>query len=504
MLPIDTYFYTAAASRAIDASAIELLGVPGYTLMQRAAQAALDLLLQSFPDVGLISVVCGKGNNAGDAYLLASLARQMGIEVQLFAALPPSQLRGDAAQAHAHAMAIGLNLAQADEKLTGEVIVDGLLGTGLQGSPRDPIAAWIERINATDAPVVSLDLPSGVETDTGAAPGAAVHATLTLSFITRKIGLYTGAGLSLAGQRHIDDLGVPAHCYLSSDVVGLNWQPQDLPLLDLNTYKHRQGHVVIAGGDVSMPGAVSMAAQAALRVGAGMVTVLTHGQHTTALVSRTPEVMVVGFSLDDDDAGETAAQLLDKADCVVLGPGLGRRQWSEALYRVVEKSQCPTVLDADGLFWLAAHGSWQGGPLTITPHLAEAARLLGIEADVVQADRLTGARQLGKQFGCQGVLKGAGSVVFTDEGNDLDICMHGNPGMATAGMGDVLSGILGGLVGQYPRSASIAPNFALRVGVSLHSAAADVAALEMGQRSLLATDVIAALPGLLQQSTGQL
>jgi len=504
MLPIDTYLYTAAASRAIDASAIEKLGVPGYTLMQRAAQAAFTLLLQSFPEVSRISVVCGKGNNAGDAYLLAGLARQMGIQVQLIAALPPAELQGDAALAHAHAMAIGVDLAAPDEALTGEVIVDGLLGSGLQGPPREAIATWIEQINASARPVLSLDLPSGVETDTGAAPGAVVQATLTLSFITRKIGLYTGAGLSLAGQRHVDDLGVPAHCYAPSDVVSVRWQAKDLPMLDLNTYKHRQGHVVIAGGDLSMPGAVSMAAQAALRVGAGMVTVLTHAQHTAALVSRTPEVMVVGFNPDDDDAGESAAQLLQKADCVVLGPGLGRSQWSEALYRKVEISQRPTVLDADGLFWLAAHTSWHGGPLTITPHVAEAARLLGVETDAVQANRLSSARQLSKQYSCHGVLKGAGSVVFADQAADLGICMHGNPGMATAGMGDVLSGILGALVGQYARSSLLEPDLALRLGVSLHSAAADSAALQMGQRSLLATDVIAALPKLLQQSTGQL
>jgi NAD(P)H-hydrate epimerase len=266
-----------------------------------------------------------------------------------------------------------------------------------------------------------------------------------------------------------------------------------LPGLEVNTYKHRQGHVVIAGGDDNMPGAVIMAAEAALRVGAGMVTVLTRAQHTSALVSRTPEVMVLGFSESDDDV--QVKELLSKASCVVLGPGLGRSPWSKSLFDQVQASGRPALVDADGLYWLAAEGAWHGGALTITPHVAEASRLLGLEADAVQADRLAAARQLAQQYACQGVLKGAGSVVFTENDARLAICGHGNPGMASAGMGDVLSGVLGGMLGY--TGGPFSPLQALNAGVALHSAAADHAALELGERSLQATDVIAALPDLL-------
>jgi NAD(P)H-hydrate epimerase len=203
--------------------------------------------------------------------------------------------------------------------------------------------------------------------------------------------------------------------------------------------------------------------------------------------------MVLGFSEREDDP--RVKELLGKASCVVLGPGLGRSSWSKSLYDQVVACGRPTLVDADGLYWLAAEGAWQGGALTITPHVAEAARLLAMEADAVQADRLTAARQLAQQYNCQGVLKGAGSVVFADNNAALAICAHGNPGMASAGMGDVLSGVLGGMLG-YTEGPFTALK-ALNAGVALHSAAADHAALELGQRALQATDVIAALPVLL-------
>jgi len=493
MLPVDTYLYSAAQSRAVDADAMAQLNVPGYTLMQRAAQAALALVLQQYPGVGAISVVCGKGNNAGDAYLVASGAHQLGIKVQLLAAKPPSSLQGDAATAYAEATANGLMVEDQFQCFTGGVIVDGLLGTGLRGAPQSEYAQWIERINAAGKPIVSLDVPSGVDTDTGGAPGAVVNAAHTLSFITPKIGLHTGAGLAAAGQRHLDDLAVPPQCFPVTSVTRLHWRREIMPELKVNTYKHRQGHVVIAGGDDNMPGAVIMAAEAALRVGAGMVTVLTRPGHTAALVSRTPEIMVLGYAESGHDA--RVNELLSKASCVVLGPGLGRSRWSESLYAQVATAARPTLVDADGLYWLAAQGSWAGGALTITPHVAEAARLLGVEPDEVQADRLAAARHLADQYACQGVLKGAGSVVFAQQTSELAICGHGNPGMASAGMGDVLSGVLGGMLGY--AEDPFTPNIALHAGVALHSAAADHAALELGQRSLQATDVITALPSLL-------
>jgi ADP-dependent NAD(P)H-hydrate dehydratase / NAD(P)H-hydrate epimerase len=496
MKPSDRYLFGAQGSRAIDAYAIKHLPIAGYTLMQRAGEAAFASLLQNFPGIKGVSVVCGKGNNAGDAYLVARHALELGLQTQVVSVIAPEQLSGDAALAYQDAVAAGVQIESDDTaQLTGDVIVDGLLGTGLNGAPRPPFNEAIAHINASGKPVLSIDIPSGVSADTGAVAGDAVRARVTVSFITRKLGLYTGAGVSYAGQREFADLGVPAQMYTADGYPRLFWSPADLPDMDANTYKHRQGHIVVAGGDADMPGAVSMAAAAALRVGGGMVTALTRDTHRSAIVGRIPEVMVHGYHSENTTGAE---QLLERASLIVLGPGLGRGDWGRALYQQVQQANKPTVLDADGLYWLAQAGGWQGGPLTITPHVGEAARLLNCPAAQVQNDRIGCARTLAAEYACQGVLKGVGSVVFAKDGKQLAICAHGNPGMATAGMGDVLSGVLGGLlageaVAGVPQSYTI-----LAAGVALHSAAADHAVQHTGLRSLLASDVIAALPELLR------
>lgn len=491
--------YGAQASRDIDAHAIAALtpaGVDGFVLMQRAAQAAFNCLLRHFPNAGSVSVMCGKGNNAGDAYLVAQCAHAFGLQVQLLAVVPPHSLQGDALQAYQQACTAGLEVQDFKfQPLTGEVIVDGLLGTGLNGAPRAPFDLAIKHINDAGKPVLSIDIPSGVSADTGAVIEHAVRAAVTVSFITRKIGLYTGAGVSFAGEREFDTLGVASDLYCVEGIPRLRWQPAMLAQLDPNTYKHRQGHVVVVGGDLNMPGAIVLASSGVLRVGAGMVTALTHGEHVPTIVGHSPEVMVQSFTQATPKhksllSGVSA--LLQRADILVLGPGLGRTAWSQALYQLAEAANKPTVLDADGLYWLAQNGRWRGGPLTITPHVAEAARLLQIEAAEVQANRLGCAKQLAQQFGAQGVLKGAGSIVFDATGERVTICAHGNPGMASAGMGDVLSGIVGGLLAQVPAHHDPFPGLA--AGVALHSAAADEATKEIGQRSLIASDVVAALP----------
>lgn len=483
--------YDAAASRAIDAAAIADTPVPGFTLMQRAADAAFAALLQHFPGIAFVTVFCGKGNNAGDAYLVAARALQYGLEVQLIAVVDPAELTGDAALAHAEAVAAGVTVTAAPEAIIGEVIVDGLLGTGLSGAPRGPYKSAIDAINAVPQPVLSIDIPSGVSADTGAVfDEVAVRADVTVTFITRKLGLHTGAGVSYAGVREYHRLGVPDQIYqaAATAVPLVTWDPAALPALDANTYKHRQGHVVVAGGDANMPGAVSLAAEAALRAGAGMVTVATRPQHAAAIVARVPEAMVV-------DAADADA-VLTRADLVILGPGLGRESWGEALYAKVERSDKPTVLDADGLHWLSLKGAWAGGELVMTPHIAEAAKLLGEGAGDVQADRIGAAAALRDKFAACGVVKGAGTIVFDHDG--CGVLAHGNPGMASAGMGDVLSGIMGGLLAPLAQSAGgSAWQRTVALAAALHSAAADAAVQQVGERSLLASDVTRALPGLL-------
>ena len=255
------HLYTAAASRAIDANAIARMPVEGLVLMQRAADATFDCLLRHFPGVGSLTVLCGKGNNAGDAYLVARRAYEYGLRVQLLAVVDPDELSGDAALAHRAAMDVGLDMASAADEFVGDVIVDGLLGTGIRGAPRSPYDQAIERANAAGKPVLAIDVPSGVNADTGAVAGAAIRAAVTISFITRKIGIYTGAAVSLVGEREFADLGVAENVYDQPRVPLLRWRHDLLPALPATTYKHRQGHLVIAGGDLNMPGAVAMAAE---------------------------------------------------------------------------------------------------------------------------------------------------------------------------------------------------------------------------------------------------
>ncbi len=500
-----TRLYNADQSRRIDAIAIETIPISGYDLMQRAARFAFECIVERFPNLSRISVWCGKGNNAGDAYLVAALAAEFGMNVQLVSvpgATTPPTLSGAAALAHAAAESGGLTVVPAAQAMQsphpeGEVIVDGLLGTGISGEMRPAYRQAIEYLNAAPQPVVSLDLPSGVNADTGGIHDVAVRAALTVSFITRKIGLYTGPGVSLCGQRLFNTLGVPDSCYSGDGVIALEYEAAS-EAVDDNAHKHQRGGVLVVGGDEGMPGAVILASSAALRAGAGLVTTVAHPAHHNAIVAARPEVMVATPS--------ATADRLASADLVVLGPGLGRNDWGARKFAEVEASTCPVVLDADGLWWLAERGEWRGGDLYLTPHAGEAGRLLGTGSASVNQDRLTACQTIAEKLGhcVKGiVLKGAGSVVYT--GGELAVCMHGNPGMATAGMGDVLSGIAGGLLVSHYARADTPPGAsvlgdAFRRAVALHSAAGDLAAARLGQRSVIASDVIDDLAPLLRGS----
>ncbi|MBM4204601.1 MAG: NAD(P)H-hydrate dehydratase [Gammaproteobacteria bacterium] len=473
--------YTAAQSRAADARAISELGVTGFELMLRAGQYAFATLLQTWPGVRSITVLCGKGNNAGDGYVVAALARDFGIKVTLVQ-VGLATSTADAAQAVVYAndqglVAIPFTPAQLP---AGDVIVDALLGTGQTGHLREPIAGAVDWINQSGSPVLAMDLPTGLDADsggpTGGAGGAVVRATVTTTFITRKIGQFTGIGREVCGQLCFDSLGVPES--LSGHGSPLLTILPPRPPLPLNTYKHQRGHVVVCGGDLNMGGAVILAGEAAMRAGAGMVTVATRPEHRPAILARRPELMVV-------DAAEVTAlhALLQRADCVVLGPGLGRERWGATCFdRVMSGTTAPVVLDADGLFhWQRAAKPPQ--PAVITPHIAEAAGLLGQSPQDVQANRTGSVRALVARTRAVAVLKGAGTLI-ADEGR-LSVCGAGNPGMATAGMGDVLSGVIAAHI------AAGEPVYeATQHAVLAHALAGDRAARRCGARAMLAGDVI--------------
>ena len=344
--------YTAAQTRELDRIAIEEVGIPGFELMRRAGDAAFAGLLDRWPGLKSVSVCCGKGNNAGDGYLVAGRAAGFGIEVELLQLEDPSALSGDAATARDWALAQGVEIHACSQQMPvpqGQVIVDALLGTGLTGTPRGLYADAIATINAAAAGVLAIDIPSGVSADTGAIAGAAIHADLTVTFIGRKLGLYTGAGAAAAGRVVFADLGVGTDVTQRLQGVPLLMleallkQP-GLPPRSANAYKHALGHVLVIGGDEAMGGAPLMAGEAALRVGAGMVTIATRAAHRNAILARRPELMVVDA---DDDVQLT--QVMQRATTLVVGPGLGRSEWGGRLLERAVARALPTVLDADGL-----------------------------------------------------------------------------------------------------------------------------------------------------------
>lgn len=489
--------YTASDVYALDAAAIAG-GIPSIQLMKRAGRAAFDLLVERFPAAEQISIYCGGGKNGGDGYVLAALAAQRLLPVQVIQLTAPDKLTGEARQAYDFALQEGVTMApfaQASAPTSG-VIVDALLGIGLRGAPMAEFAAAIEQINQTALPVLALDIPSGLNADTGAVAGVAVAAKLTITFIATKRGLLTGRGAALTCELVLANLDVPAVTYNavapSAERLALNELVSLLAPRAADAHKGDFGHVMVIGGDTGYGGAALMAAEAAARTGAGKVSVATRPEHVAAILARRPEVMACGVV-----SGQELEPLLANPTLLVVGPGLGRTPWSEQMLQQAIKSGLPLVLDADALnilaegrvVPLAAHQ--QHKPWLLTPHPAEAARLLGITTAEVQADRFAAVRAISARYNASVILKGAGSLVASVDGL-IGVVTDGNPGMASGGMGDVLSGIVGALMAQ-----GLGTHDAARLGAVVHACAADLAAEDLGQRSLLATDLIPYLGQLL-------
>ncbi|EOU1350657.1 NAD(P)H-hydrate dehydratase [Pseudomonas aeruginosa] len=482
--------YSAAQVRDLDARLIAA-GTPGFELMQRAAHAAWRALRRRWPEAAALTVLAGHGNNAGDGYLIAALAQRAGWRVRVLAVAAPQRLAGDAAQAHAAALATGVVVEPWSECAVLEgVVVDALLGTGLAGAVREPFAQAIRLANAADLPVLAVDIPSGLSADTGAVLGEAIRADLTVTFIGLKIGLFTGEAPARVGELVFDELG-------SDAVVLQGLQPRAhrlarnaLPSLAARprtAHKGLFGHLLVVGGDTGMGGAVLLAAESALRCGAGLVSAATRVEHVPALLGRCPEVMAHGVA----SANQLLA-LAERASVLVLGPGLGQRAWGRSLLSAVRSRPLPQVWDADALNLLALEPVG-AGPRTwiLTPHPGEAARLLGRSTTDVQADRPAAALELARRYQAVVVLKGAGSLVAAPDGR-LSVCSQGHPAMAGAGLGDVLSGITGALLAQRVEAFEAAC-----LAVWLHAAAGE--RLGAQGRGLAATDLIPTVRQLLEE-----
>lgn len=493
----DSNLYTSVQVYALDAAAIAS-GTPGIQLMKRAGRAAFELLVERYPLPELITVYCGAGKNGGDGLIVAALAAQKKLPVQVILLASPDKYEGEARLAYDYALQEGVKITHAAEAQPPQVgvVVDALVGLGLNVQVRPECALLIEQINQTGLPVLAIDLPSGLDADTGADHGAVVKADITITFIGVKRGLLTGRGPAVCGQVVLADLDIPSDLYAQQEA-----SCEQLHLIDLlellpprsaDAHKGNFGHVLVIGGDHGYGGAVIMAAEAAARSGAGLVSVATRPEHIPAILTRSPEIIARGVA-----SGQELELLLSRATVLVVGPGLGRSPWSEQLLQVAAKSGLPMVVDADALNIIAEGRvlpDWPSHANCIyTPHPTEAGRLLGSTNVIVNQNRFDAIAQLQQKLGGTVILKGAGSLVLGESGV-TGVVTSGNPGMATGGMGDVLSGILGALIAQ-----GLAVEDAAQLGAVLHASAADLAAEKIGQRGLMATDIIPCVAQLLSE-----
>lgn len=470
--------------RRAEKMAADSLGITLYELMLRAGQAAYDVASAYYPNARHWLVLCGHGNNGGDGYVVARLAAAAGIQVTLLAQESDKPRPEEASEARDAWLNAGGTPHALDIPWPEDVdlIIDGLLGTGLKQAPRESLSRLIERVNAHPAPVVALDIPSGLNAQTGTTPGAVINAAHTVTFIALKPGLLTGKARDQVGQLHHHALGLEA--WLATQQTRLRRHDASqlaswLPVRRATSHKGDHGKLVVIGGDRGTAGAILMAGEAALRAGAGLVRVLTRPENIAPLLTARPELMVQALTAQSLD------EALEWADAVAIGPGLGQQKWGrEALRRVVNFAK-PMLWDADALNLLAISPD-TGHNRVLTPHPGEAARLLNCSVAEIESDRLHSARRLVKQYGGVVVLKGAGTVVASENG-EAGIIDAGNAGMASGGMGDVLTGIIGALLGQ-----KLSLYDAACAGCVAHGAAADRLAAG-GTRGMLATDLFVAL-----------
>ncbi len=517
---ISDRLYSAESVRELDRRAIEDHGMPGIALMKHAGEAAFDEMLARWSKPRHITVLCGGGNNGGDGYIIAALAQQRDLSVTVLQLAAADKLQGDAQRAWQFACDAGVSMSTFEGQLpelhsalstddgaqdplaqdslakaatdSGEIIVDAMLGTGITGEVRTAYAQAIDAINQSGLPVLAVDIPSGLCSDTGAVRGTAVAADITVTFIGMKVGLLTGRGPALCGELRYYDLDVPRQVFEDMPVTAQRLDLHDLmallPRRERDAHKGKFGHVLVIGGDEGFGGAAAMAAEAALRVGAGLVSVATRSSHVSALLARRPELMVKPV-----DSGQQLEPVLDGPSVLVIGPGLGRSPWSEQVLQQAIKSGLPMVVDADALNIInegrvgvgADSSAW-----VLTPHPGEAARLLNISNAQIQEDRIAACHGIQQRFRCTVLLKGAGTLISAG-GDTLALCPYGNPGMATGGMGDVLAGVIGGLLAQ-----GLSAEQATQLGACLHGMAADRVATKSGERGMMATDLLEPLQRL--------
>lgn len=495
---------TRASARAIDHDAVQRLGVPGLVLMENAGRGATDAILSRFgAQLGHVVAVGGPGQNGGDAWVVARHLVCRGMSAEAVVVGDPARITGDAAVNLSALRALGVRVGVAplddlralEAALTGaDLVIDGLFGTGLDRPLDGGWAEAVRAINASRAPRASLDVPSGIDADTGQVLGIAVKSSLTTTFAAQKRGLHQHPGADYAGEVVLVSIGVP---YPSSSDAWLV-EPSDvaraLPPRRKDAHKGTAGRVLVVAGGEGRTGAGLLSGYGALRAGAGLVTIATRADAQSALDARVVELMTLGLPSDSPRAVDAVLEAARSMDAVVLGPGLGLDAFGKTLAgELSRRLPIPAVLDADALTTLAELGPdllrTAAGPRVLTPHPGEAGRLLGCRAAEVQRDRYESASRIASDTGQIVVLKGAGTVVATP-GGELFVCGRGTPAMGVAGSGDVLAGVVATLL------ATLEPQVATPIATLLHALAGEAAA--RSDRGLFAREIADALPTALE------
>lgn len=470
--------YLSRQIREMDRIAIEDRGILGIDLMRQAGIAVFEVIRGHYSNSKVI-VFCGHGNNAGDGFVVARLALESGYKVEVYHLSKPENIQGDALIAYKdYIQAGGMTTKLAIKSdLTEGVIVDALLGTGLNREVSGYYEQAVSYINASSNPVISVDIPSGLNANTGSLMGCAVKADFTVSFIGLKQGMFTGFAAEYCGKIIFSSLNISEDIICRVDYSSKLLSQCALPKRHQCTHKGNNGHVLVVGGDDGYSGAIRLAAEAALRVGAGLVSVATRKNHSSYINNNRPELMCHGI-----EHSKELNSLLNKATVIVIGPGLGLSQWAKDLFQQLVDSDKSLIVDADGLNILANEGLYRNN-WVLTPHHGEAARLLTCSTAEIANDRIDTVSKIQKKYGGVIVLKGAGTLI--DCGKEISISTTGNPGMASAGMGDVLAGMIGGLIAQ-----NISLPVATTSAVYIHGRAADLSAQQHGERGMLASDLM--------------
>lgn len=512
------FLVTAAEMQAMDRNTIEFFGIPGRILMENAGRGATAHFLETIlkaTDRNGIAVAAGRGNNGGDGFVMARYLAQLGLPVHVYLLAPRSRVQGDAAANLDLLQPLNVPVTEIQDPSTltaasdrlqrHDIWIDALLGTGLTSPVRGIYQQMIDTLNAWGKPVFAVDIPSGVDSDTGRIRGTAIQAHATATFGFAKCGHLQYPGAALSGRLRIIEIGIPPHIARKigcQQHLITSWTVQKaLPARAPDAHKGHAGHLLVVAGSVGKSGAALMTAMAAARTGTGLVTLGLPVGLNRVVEDKALEVMslplpeTVRGSLSEAALEPILAACQGKS-CLALGPGLGTEEATKQLVlKIITETRLPLVIDADGLNNVVGELDLlkeRSGEIILTPHPGEMARLCRTSTKEIQQDRIARARQLAVQYGIHLVLKGAGSVVAHPNG-EIFINPTGNAGMATGGMGDVLTGIIAGCI-----CIGCSAQDAANIGVFLHGLAADQVQQSMGPYGYLASDVIAALPGTLR------